>query len=480
MMNKKVYKEKTLRKKIMEVLLNLGLILVGVCIMNMSALRVISDFNHTIESEFEQYHDAMLSGNQEEIERIEAEIEYTFEHSNTRIDGTYIFNIILIASFGGVLMYMASCFKRIIISPVQFVNNQIKNVAEGDLTTQFDLSKTNGEIRLDSKDEIICMQSSMTDMVNKLKSIISNTIGISSDVTNSMNELNKGADVIAKSASEISLAITEVSQGVAATAEDTQNATTIVSDIGLNIDGIKLSADDLSDSAENMSNAKNAVMSILDDFIVVNNDMSANIQDTNEQINITNENVKEIQQFIETINSIAAQTKLLSLNASIEAAHASGETGKGFAVVADEIRQLAEQSATSSKKIEKTLHDLLKNYALIIEKMKATNDNIAFQSQKLVETKDNFNILDTDIGVTLHKISTIHNAVDSLNTLRGGLIDIISSLSATAEENAASAEETTASAQELSAILQQMCDGIGTVKDKATELLNNISIFTTN
>jgi hypothetical protein len=70
MKNQKKYKEKTLRKKISEVLLNLGLILVGVCIMNMSALKAISDFNHTIETEFNQYRDAMLSGDAAEIERI--------------------------------------------------------------------------------------------------------------------------------------------------------------------------------------------------------------------------------------------------------------------------------------------------------------------------------------------------------------------------------------------------------------------------
>jgi methyl-accepting chemotaxis protein len=322
------------------------------------------------------------------------------------------------------------------------------------------------------------MQSSMTDMVNKLKHIISNSISISNNVNTAMNDLNKGADVISKSASEISLAINEVSQGVAATAEDTQNATSIVSDIGLNIDGISTSAADLSDSADNMNNAKNSVMNILKDFIEVNNTMSQNIAETNTQINVTNENVKEIQQFIETINKIAAQTKLLSLNASIESARA-GEAGRGFAVVAEEIRKLAEQSAESSTEIEKTLHQLLENYSLIVDKMKITNSNIEFQSQKLDETHKNFEILDLDIGVTLQKIDTIHNAVDSLNKLRGGLIDIISSLSATAEENAASAEETTASAQELSAILQQMSAGISATKDKANELLESITIFTT-
>lgn len=67
-----------------------------------------------------------------------------------------------------------------------------------------------------------------------------------------------------------------------------------------------------------------------------------------------NEDSKKIQQILSTIEEIASQTNLLSLNAAVEAARA-GEQGKGFAVVAEAVRALAHQSAEAAQNINKLI-----------------------------------------------------------------------------------------------------------------------------
>lgn len=68
------------------------------------------------------------------------------------------------------------------------------------------------------------------------------------------------------------------------------------------------------------------------------------------------ESSKKISDFVKTVDSIAGQTSLLAMNASIEAAHA-GNMGKGFSVIALEIRKLSEETTKNANLIAETLKE---------------------------------------------------------------------------------------------------------------------------
>ncbi len=102
------------------------------------------------------------------------------------------------------------------------------------------------------------------------------------------------------------------------------------------------------------------------------------IRESSASIKMMQDNSQKIEEISKTINSIADQTNLLSLNAAIESARA-GEYGKGFAVVADEISKLATISIDSSKEISMIIRntvDNINNVSKVFSEMASGLDKI--------------------------------------------------------------------------------------------------------
>lgn len=165
------------------------------------------------------------------------------------------------------------------------------------------------------------------------------------------------------------------------------------------------------------------------------------IEQNQEKMTMMMDAMNEIRQtsqqvvgIIQTIEEIADQTNLLSLNASIEAARA-GEAGKGFAVVADEIGKLALESskaASSTRElIEISMDEISKGNSVATDALNSLKDSVS--------AVDHVN--------DMIKKAAENSAVqaENMEQLRIGIDEIARGI----QDNSAASQETSATSEEL-------------------------------
>lgn len=229
--------------------------------------------------------------------------------------------------------------------------------------------------------------------------------------------------------------------------------------------------DSLEDSIEKTKQASNDGQGSI---IRLNTISEENIDISNQivsDIAMLDQLIGKIGTFTETINNIANQTNLLSLNASIEAAKA-GEYGRGFAVVAEEIRKLAEQSSKATTEIDETIEDILQQVKRTMENIDKTKEIAENQNSAVLETNKIFN----HIGETVDKIK------DALNWVKQSTSDITNKnkeltennveIQEISEENAEQAYQSVESMEALTEITDEVKSHALDLADIAKELEN--------
>ena len=147
------------------------------------------------------------------------------------------------------------------------------------------------------------------------------------------------------------------------------------------------------------------VSAAMEELAASANDVNENQKGLNEGIENVSETSSKINEFTNLIRDIAKQTRLLGLNASIEAARA-GTAGAGFAVVSEEIGKLADSSRQTVDKIQEFTSQIGESVNETVAKGEATSEIVGQQTAAIAEVADEL----TSLSETAGKLVALANA----------------------------------------------------------------------
>ena len=368
-----------------------------------------------------------------------------------------------------VLLFITIVISRSIDSNVKSFRKSLDKIAQGRIGIR---------VKQNRKDEFSQFGESINKFLDTLQHIIVELQNMSNVLSDKGIELEDEADKTQSATENISSALSDISHGATAQAGDIEDSSQQIIGMCDNISNIIKSVGQLSETSEQMNRNSSEASNIVKELADTSDMTSAAFDKIAAQIIKTNESVVKIQEAVDLIASIASQTNLLSLNASIEAARA-GEAGRGFAVVASEIQKLAEQTNTSAGIIDTIIVTLSQESEETVRSINDVTTMIQDQKQKLEETQDKFKAVNEGIKSTDREMNGVLSQADDCSKAGEHAVDLMTNLSAIAEENAASTEQTSASMAELDSGTSSLADTARELKRLSDSLNESLNYFST-
>ncbi len=309
-----------------------------------------------------------------------------------------------------------------VISKLEKANRVITKYGEGDLTERLQVTVV---------DEIDQTLDSVSKLGENIASIISEIYAANNVLTAVTEEFSRQFNDIAERAENMKASSLNV-------AAATEEASVSVKEISGNVGDSADSVNTIAASVEEMSATITEVAQSCKLESELAQKANGQIQQSLSAMETLENSGQEIGRIVAVINDIADQTNLLALNATIEAASA-GDAGKGFAVVASEVKNLANQTSSSTSLIRKQIEDMQEN------------------------TRESY-----------ESVSQIVTVIEKVNEISNQIVISMDEQSSVVNEASSNISQVNTSSQEISAGALQTANGVGEVSENMGKVNNEI------
>ncbi len=256
------------------------------------------------------------------------------------------------------------------------------------------------------------------------------------------------SELVSQAGIKITSAITEIAAIIKQQESSTNEQAAIANEIAASTSQIAATASSLLDTMKNVTRlTKDTAQGAADGHAGLSriNEAMGRMEDATQSIvskfAILSEKAGNIAGVIQTINKVADQTNLLSLNAAIEAEKA-GEYGAGFAVVATEIRRLADQTAIATYDIEKMVQDVQSAVSSGVMGMDKFVEEVRRNATDIKQIGSQLANIIEKVQELMPHMESVNEGMESQSLGAHQISDAVSKLNETAQQTAESLHQT--------------------------------------
>jgi len=352
---------------------------------------------------------------------------------------------------------------------VKGISNGFEQAAKGDLTVSINTKR---------KDEFGALSASANKMIENTKRLLLKVSSTAESLKQSSDDIGSASDALVDASTNITTSVNEIRQGLDTQAQDAASCLMAADQLTEKIEVVRENVKVIDSMAADADSSVKSGISAVENLKVKANETSDVTKGVIVDIEALARETSTIENIVATINDIASQTNLLSLNASIEAARA-GEAGRGFAVVAEEIRKLAEQSAVSAGEIGDIISLITSKTEKTATAAKHAEEIVKQQEDAVSTTLTEFNVISENVNTIASHLKDIGLQVAEMEKAKVNTLSAVEGISAVSEETAASSaevENTALTSQNAAKDLNDVTKNLQSAADSLTTELKGFKL----